>query len=498
MRNHRRSHLQALLLWTVATLWSTPGFALQPDLSNLSSLPVHTTSPVLVAKALQQVGNKSQPLQYAVHAALPLGLDDGLWDEPEPGIARWRSRVASPGAQGLSLSLRNLNLPEGTELWLYDDAGRLVQGPYAQIDGGPLQQLWTALVPGDAAVLELRTPTATRDEVRLDIDRLSHAFIDLSKADALIQAKSGSCNVDTVCSDGNNWRDQIRSVALVAIDGIAICSGELLNNQRQDRDPLFITAHHCGISSLAVATSVVLYWNYQTTICGGAPNGSLAQSQSGATLLAGNVGSDFTLLRLNRRPSTSYQVFYSGWDADDAAPRSGVAVHHPEGDEKRISTYSAPANRQSICIETGLLNCVRQVDAWRVNWTRGSTAGGSSGGGLWNQSGRLVGTLSGGNASCSNLNGDDYFARFAGGYTASAAPSGQLKAWLDPDNVGITAIDGINSTGSVGAAVSSNSGGGSVPMRLLLLMLISVLLRYSIAGFNRSARRPPSSGRADD
>lgn len=482
MRDRPRSLLQRLLLLSGGMLWSIQASALQPDLSGLSSVPLHTASPSVVAKALQQVDSKSRPVQFAVHAELPLSLDQGLWDEPEDqpgsGIARWRTRVASPGALGLALSFNRFHLPEGAELWIYDDAGHLVQGPYTHADENSENALWTAVVPGAAAVVELRTPAAKRDEVDLQIDRLSHAFIDISKADALVPAKSESCNVDVVCSDGDAWRRQIRSVALITIDGVALCSGELLNNQRRNRDPLFITANHCEIDTPQIAASLVFYWNFQTAVCSGTPSGSLSQSQSGASLLAGNVSSDFSLLRLTRTPNSAFDVFYSGWDASGAIPLSGVAIHHPDGDEKRISTYLNPAVNESICLEEQVQGCARRVDTWKVNWTRGSTSEGSSGGGLWNQEGRLVGVLSGGLASCTRPFANDYFARLAAGFTAAPAKNAQLKAWLDPCNTGTRVMDGLDSKSTEKSEGScSSGGGGAMPLGMLVVFAVVAVVR---------------------
>lgn len=445
---------------------------LAPDLSDVSSLPVHVAPAADISKAMATAGNKSRPLQFAVKAALPVGLAGGYWDQPDAATARWRTRVQSAGALGLALEFSRYSLPEGAALWLYDEDGRLVQGPYTQANHTPEGKLWTAIVPGAAAVVELRVPTEKRSDVQLELGQLSHAFLDLAKVESWSQAKSGSCNVDTICADGNNWRDEIRSVAHITIGNEFVCTGQLLNSVPQDTARLFITANHCeiGQGTTTPASSVVFYWNYQTSSCSGTPDGILTQNQSGSTLLAGDVGSDFTLVQLNQTPPTSFNVHLAGWDARNTAPQSGVSIHHPSGDEKRISTYTAPAVATPVCIDESITGaCTRSVQAWRVNWARGTTEGGSSGGGLWNQSHRLVGVLSGGNASCSNLSGDDYYARLSVAYTANAAASGQLKVWLDPANTGATNIAGRN-PGELNDP-DEDSGGGSFGIFGLLALL---------------------------
>lgn len=440
-----RSLLAALLL--AAPALASAMAPLSPDLSSLPSVPLHRAPAAVIGKALRQVEGKSRPLAFAVTAALPLGLDAGLWDEAEPGVARWRMRVASSGALDLAVQFSKFELPADAALWIYDDAGALVQGPYTSADRNAAGGLWTALVPGAAAVLELRVPAAARDAVQLQLAQVQHAFIDIAKVDETVAAKSGSCNIDVICTDGNNWRPEIRSAARITLTvggSSFLCSGQMVNNTSFNRAPLFLTANHCGIDNATVANSVVVYWNYQAPVCGGAQKGSLAQNQSGSALLAGDVGTDFTLLRLNAVPPAGYNVYYAGWNASGAVPQSGVAIHHPSGDEKRISTYTAPAVAGNVCIEGSTSNCTREVKAWQVNWTRGTTEEGSSGGGLWDQNHRLVGTLSGGAASCSTPGGDDYFARLAAGFTANSASNGQLKAWLDPTSTGANTVTGLD------------------------------------------------------
>lgn len=435
---------------------AAPGRHLDPDLSSLSSLPMHRTAGVVVAKARSQVSSKSAPVQFAVATPLSIGLDDGLWDQAESGVDRWRARVSSGGAVGLGLEFSKFSLPEGASLWVYDDAGQLVQGPYTRDDQNAEGKLWTAIVPGASAVLELHVPSARRDAVQLQLAQVDHAYLDIGKAAALTTAKSGSCNVDMACSDGNNWRSESRAVAMISIGNTYVCTGQLLNNARQDKAPLFITANHCEIAQTSgtPASSVVVYWNYQTSSCGGTPNGSLSQNQSGASLLAADIGSDFTLLRLNKQPDSDFNVYFAGWDVGSAIPQSGVAMHHPQGEEKRISTFSTAAVRQNVCIDGSGSSCKRLVESWQLNWSRGITESGSSGSGLWNQDHKLVGVLSGGDTSCSNVSGNDYFARLEAAYTANSAASGQLKAWLDPDASGISSLAGRDSSSTIVTAVA--------------------------------------------
>jgi lysyl endopeptidase len=434
--------LRSLLFVLLSPAFAAHAFS--PDLKQLDQLPLNVLSPDAGQQSIAKAALAGvEPRRYAVAMPATLSLADGHWDQPDAHTARWRTRVYAAGAVSISFEFARFDLPASAQLWIYDSAGALVQGPYTADDRTPEGGLWTAIVSGESAVIELQVPAHQRAAVDLRIARVFYGFRSFDQTGGI--AKSGSCNIDVVCPLGDDWRDEIRAAALITIGNAFLCSGQLLNNTREDDDPLFITADHCGIGDAdgGPASSVGFYWNFETSSCGGSRNGTLTQTQTGSTFLADDVSSDFTLLRLNKTPNTAFDVYYAGWSARTTAPQSGVAIHHPSGDEKSISEYTRTAAAvDDVCIDSPA--CTRSVDTWEVTWNQGTTEQGSSGGGLWDQNHRLVGVLSGGSASCANPGAPDYFARFARAWTANASADGQLKAWLDPDNSGRLTLDGKN------------------------------------------------------
>jgi hypothetical protein len=62
---------------------------------------------------------------------------------------------------------------------------------------------------------------------------------------------------------------------------------------------------------------------------------------------------------------------------------------------------------------------------------------------LYDSLGRVIGTLTGGLASCNNQEDPDYYGKFSYHWTSNGnADTAQLKPWLDPDNTGVTALNG--------------------------------------------------------
>lgn len=429
---------------------------------------------------------KPEPLRYAVDHALGLDLRNGIWDEPSLGMARWRLRLHSPGARTLSAQLERLHLPAGATLWLSTADGDDRHGPLLpDADGG----LWTPVVRAASALLELWVPVEQRDAVSLHIAAAQHGYRNpFERTPAKGEfGDSGSCNINVTCSEGDRWRNEIRSTVLLTISNSTLCSGTLVNNLRQDNRALILTANHCGVRATnALATRA--YFNVQKSSCGASEDGSIAQNIAGLRFLARDARSDFTLFELATRPPGSFNVHYAGWNADPAAvPQSGVGIHHPSGDDKKISVYSSAVQRADGTQIGGLLGGFT-VDAWQVRWSRGTTEGGSSGSGLWNQNRQLVGMLSGGSASCTNLDGADFYGRFEQAWTAGSASNAQLKAHLDPDNSGCLTLAGRNpdsaASGACGATPTepesggSGGGGGSPGAALLLALLAAALRRH--------------------
>ncbi|MDP3858615.1 MAG: serine protease [Stagnimonas sp.] len=453
--------------------------AFQPELAGLAALP----QALLPAAEVQaEIGHhKEQPLRYAVGHALALDQRNGAWDEASPGVARWRLRIASEGARSLSLHLQGLRLPPATELWLYGADGRDVQGPFSasNVRAG---ELWLPIVRASEAVLELRLPAAAQSALRLQVAEAFHGYRSFQEAGAPPKAAigddAGSCNINVACSAGNSWRNEIRATVLLTrpvVGGQVLCSGTLMNNALLDNRALVLTANHCGITASNVS-SVRAYFNVQSASCNGTDDGRVDQNMAGESFLAGtsslpdnDVDTDFTLITLAGTVPSTFNALYAGWDArSSATPTSGVAIHHPQGDEKKISVYSSSASKvEDVAI--GSIGDSFTVDAWQVRWAQGTTETGSSGSALWNQNHQVVGMLSGGGASCEDPDQPDFFARLERAWTANSASNGQLKAHLDPTNSGSLTLNSKDA-GSSGTLPDNSSGGGGAFGGLLLLL----------------------------
>jgi hypothetical protein len=242
-----------------------------------------------------------------------------------------------------------------------------------------------------------------------------------------------------VCPIGAAWSNEIRSVALYTVEGLSACSGTLISDVAGDRRAFFLTANHCDISP-DNASTVVVYWNYQSATCGTHGPGSLAQNQSGAIFRAAKADVDVTLIELAQIPDRSFQVYYSGWERTGVAPAGAVGIHHPDADVKAISFSSTTLTTVNSCIGTG-----GSSTHWQVIWNSGVTEPGSSGSGIWNPAThKLTGTLSGGGSSCGSPTLPDCYGKFSVAWNLGVDASERLMDWLDPLNTGATSVNGLD------------------------------------------------------
>lgn len=396
------------------------------------------------------VGHKpGSPLRIGEPFVVKADIDQvGTWSQ-DGDEAIWRLLVRSPEARSINFGFTQYRLPEGASLTVQSPDGKESIRPFTAADNKPHGELWTPIVTGEEVALELRIPAALRDQVALELGSINAGFVDINAPFASM--KSGSCNVDVVCPQGDQWRDQIRSVGAYTRGGVDYCSGTLINNVRGDGTPYFLTANHCA-STAAHAASIVVYWNYQNSTCrtpgspaSGQPGDGLrTQFNTGTILRATRAASDFTLLEMANPIDPAHELYWSGVDATGNIPSSTVAIHHPGVEEKRISFDNDPLTISGYLQDTG----VGGTTHWRVGgWELGTTEGGSSGSGLFSPypEKRVVGQLHGGYASCTDSRGD-WYGRVSVSWDAGGTAATQLKDWLDPDNTGILTIDGRDGT----------------------------------------------------
>ena len=340
------------------------------------------------------------PYRFGVNHATDLTMENsGTWNELEDGTRLWRVELLCPEALAINFEFSGYVVPDGALVFVYN-AGGEVLGGFTQASSGGRAHMGVGQLSGDRITVEYQQPAHVQGQGNLRIARVTHAYRGMP-TEAKGLGDSGPCNNNTVCPEGDPWQNEISSVAMIVVDGNGYCTGSLINNCAQDGTPYFLTANHCTQGE--DPGNWVFRFNWESPTCTPTTNGPVDQTVSGATLLVNSPGSDVALLELNTVPPASYGVYYAGWDATGTAPTSTTCIHHPTGDIKKITFDNNAAASGTF---DGAV-------CWHITaWDDGTTEGGSSGSGLWNQDHRIVGQLFGGQASCAN-NVNDYFGKFS-------------------------------------------------------------------------------------
>ncbi len=349
------------------------------------------------------------------------------WEKAKSGYV-WTHQVTAPNAVSLNFGFSKFNLPEGAELNIYSaDRSQFIR-TFTAADNNSAKELWSPIIMSDDVIIEVSSPAEVIDQVEIELGQVGQGFRTFGQS----TLKAGSCNVDVACSESKGWENEVNSVGVISTGGSTFCTGFMVNNTANDKTPYFMTAAHCRITASS-APSLVVYWNYQTSKCGGSRDGKMTDFQSGSVHLVSGTKSDFTLVKLNGQPKAEWNVKYAGWDATDSIGSPAVAIHHPNVDEKSISFENDPTVLSSYGGATS------PGDGTHVkvrDWDIGTTEPGSSGSPLFDLNHRVIGQLHGGGAACGN-DQPDFYGRLHTSWKAG------LKEHLDSAKTGSMVTDTI-------------------------------------------------------
>ncbi|MEE2912968.1 MAG: hypothetical protein VX436_04095 [Planctomycetota bacterium] len=375
--------------------------------------------------------NIGQPPQFAVPNQTSITpATHGIWERIDMNTLRWSLRVSCDNAISMNLGFGHYNMPASGSMKISDVHDDFRIRSFTADDNKPHGELWTPVIPGTEAIIEIIVDSEQKAFVVKGIELTSINAGYRWVKDATGRGSSEACNIDVECPEGDPWWNEIPSVGVYTLNGYLTCTGVMLNNTAQDQTPYFLTANHCGVTS-GSDSSIVVYWNHQNSYCrtpgssdsGGNGNGNFNQFTSGSTMRASRSYTDFTLTQLSSNPNAAWGVTYSGWSRAGSASL-GAGIHHPEAAEKRISFPDT---------------VYASGEYWDVNWDEGRTAPGSSGSPLYDGNHRVVGQLCCGSSYCPNdLN--DYYGRSLN-LSWDGSNSSSLSGWLDPVGSNATGID---------------------------------------------------------
>lgn len=343
--------------------------------------------------------------------------------------------------------ISDYELKEGESLVVSSDQALWQSEIYTQVDNRASDQLMIGPYVGDVSfsVYSDMLPTLKLHQVYANPINVGHMALGFDA--------SFECHLNINCEEGASLPDVKRSVMrirMVAEEGVALCTGTLMNNTSGDRTPYVLTAFHCLVPPDATITPLFdLFWfdfNYESFSCANPEEEPFPFQIQGAELLAEWEDTDMMLLRITEDIPLEANVFYAGWDRRvDYEPDTTYLIHHPVGDIKKVS----------LDIDKALIH------DRRIGWNNGSNSPefshyindfdettyepGSSGAAIFDNNGSVLGQLHGGPLSdelCSI--GIGYSGRLSVSWDSGSGQEDRLRDWLDPINEGVMSMGGLD------------------------------------------------------
>lgn len=364
---------------------------------------------------------KHKPWRFGEKTDVNLGLNNaGKWQTLPNGDRIWNLGIRSKGAHSINLIFSQYELPEGANVFIYNADKTHFIGSFDHTNNKPHGKLGTTLIKGEAIIIEYFEPKEVAGLGKLTVGSVTHAYRNLFHSLNKDYGDADACTININCPEGDDWQTESKSVVMLMVGGFAFCSGVLLNNTSNDGTPYVLTAEHC-VGNDDGSTWVYVF-NWESPTCVNA-NPGINETVSGSIIRASmdDNASDFALFELNSSPPASYNAVYSGWDRSSTEPTRYVAISHPSGDIKKWEEESPEGSETDYWWTSPMLNL-------------GQTEPGSSGCGVWNQDGRVVGQLWGGSGWCNDVGLINYWGRFDRSWNGGGTAATRLKDWLDPTN----------------------------------------------------------------
>jgi lysyl endopeptidase len=426
------------------------------SLESLNTIRPHKLASFDIKKLMDEdkINDKDKSIPWRFGQEIYVGHSTnevGEWTKLPNGDRIWRMTYKSEGAYTLNFMFDMFWIPEGATLYIYNNEKNDLIRPFTHHNNNPKEVLGTWLVNGDQAWIEYYQPANVAGEAKLTVGSVIHGY---RTAETYRRAlnDSGACNHDVDCDispssdpfEIDTRKEEVKKASGMLVTGnTGFCSGTLVNNTNNDGTPYFLTANHCGGGEAGWAFR--FNWRSPNPSCGAftnSTNGSFNQTVSGSILRAASSQSDSELVEITDASffNNNPDVVWSGWNRSlSYVPTINFGVHHPSGDIQKTCREDDGAYRQVVNFFGNSNTQMWFIDEWEL----GVTEPGSSGSGLFNEVGHLIGVLSGGSAACSGTSdngGVDFYGRFDVAWNFGSSASSRLRDWLDPANTGVTTL----------------------------------------------------------
>lgn len=344
---------------------------------------------------------------YAKKIEVNISNKDGSLVKTSRGMV-WTLHISIPKAKSVGLIFDQAGLDDSAQMYVYDGAQASMDSSIQKKYFNNTNSIAINPLRGSTLIIYIIEPGNFGDfRSRILIDHLIAGFREMERES--IPGPTVESNVSTDCIPSvqcySSKIPYARAVGLLSIvtpNVIVNCSCTLINNEAANGRPLVLTAFHCldidedGWLSPA-EKDYLLGSNVQFRFWKNACNGSIIEQGLTFTGLEWRQssnqsgGSDYLLMEMTNPPGIGDGVNYAGWNrqASPPSPNESFIIHHPDEQDMRLTPTQ---NVRHYPLST--------TKYWQTYYLTGAVTQGSSGAGLFNELGQVVGQLSAGWSSC--------------------------------------------------------------------------------------------------
>ena len=389
--------------------------------------------------------SREKTMEYGKPISLDLNvLENAKKDTLADGSIVYQYGLWCKNALSINLVFSQFKLKQGSTLYLVGANSNTYIGAYTSLNNSESNYLGTDLIYDEKVIIELKEPVENRNTSLLQLETVVHGYQSIDKLLKRKLNSSGICNIDVNCPQGNGFENQRNAVVLILNGAGGLCTGTMVNSTIGPIKPYMLTALHCGTKPQGWVYRFRWEATTENADCGTTkPSVDAPQDRviNGSSLVAKSSVSDFLLCELNAMPDPTWNVYFSGWNISGNTPKSGVGIHHPYADIKKISIdYDS--------LHTDAFNPGEPKNHWRTNWDQGITEVGSSGSPLFDENHLLIGQLRGGDSDCISDFMTDFYGKLSASWNGLGTDSTRLRTWLNPINLPEEKVQGSYLTGN--------------------------------------------------
>jgi len=301
----------------------------------------------------------------------------------DQGICYKEIEILSEGSNTLGFVFKSLYLSENSKLYIINDDASYLQGPYTKNTVNLPDKFISGLIPGEKLRILLIEPYMEQNRSKVEISQISHGILDffgvqkhqysISQSDCPGFDCSAICNENIKCHQDHTLESLGVALMLRKSENTyyAHGTGTLINNGKQDFEPIMLTAIH--VSSLILLDSMQFMFHYRSPQCAPTSNGPMNITVQGAENLDIVAETDLKLIKLNVNPYNNpvfanNPVSYLGWSIIDQNIPYVTGIHHSLGDVQKFMGGSSPSKvtiNDQYFWETPLTNGLLDINRFR-------------------------------------------------------------------------------------------------------------------------------------